>query len=72
MTIELPKEDFKAGADLPGERRERGGIVEVMTADVDGALAALRAGGSRLAHLRVRPRTLEDLFLALTGRELRE
>lgn len=72
VTIELPKADFRAGPELPGERRERDGLVEVMTSDVDGALAALKAGGSSLAHLRVRPRTLEDLFLALTGRELRE
>ncbi len=72
VTIELPKADFRAGADLPGERRERDGFIEVMTSDVDAALAALKAGGSRLEHLRVRPRTLEDLFLALTGRELRE
>ena len=32
----------------------------------------LRKKGRSLAHLRVRPRTLEDLFLHLTGRELRE
>ncbi|MDX6771101.1 MAG: ABC transporter ATP-binding protein [Elusimicrobiota bacterium] len=72
VTIELPKADFRAGPELPGERRERDGFVELMTSDVDAALAALKAGGSSLAHLRVRPRTLEDLFLALTGRELRE
>jgi ABC-2 type transport system ATP-binding protein len=72
VAIELPKADFKAGPGLPGERRERGDVVELMTSDVYGALAALKAGGSDLSHLRVRPRTLEDLFLALTGRELRE
>ena len=45
---------------------------EIMTNDVEATLDGLRAAGRSLAHLRVRPRTLEDLFLALTGRELRE
>ncbi len=45
---------------------------EIMTNDVEGALDDLRKKGRSLAHLRVRPKTLEDLFLALTGRELRE
>ena len=45
---------------------------EIMTNDVEKTLDGLRAEGRSLAHLRVRPRTLEDLFLALTGRELRE
>lgn len=45
---------------------------EIMTSDVERTLDELRAKGRSLAHLRVRPRTLEDLFLRLTGRELRE
>jgi ABC-2 type transport system ATP-binding protein len=73
VTIELPKADFRAPAGgVPGEVVERGELVEVMTGKVEEALEALRNGGSRLAHLRVRARTLEDLFLHLTGRELRE
>ncbi|PIR15468.1 MAG: ABC transporter ATP-binding protein [Elusimicrobia bacterium CG11_big_fil_rev_8_21_14_0_20_64_6] len=73
VAIELPKVDFKAPSDgVPGEVLERGETVELMTGEVEKALDALKRGGSRLTHLRVRPRTLEDLFLALTGRELRE
>ena len=49
----------------------RGDITEIHTADIDGAITALRAAGASLAGLRIRPRTLEDLFLELTGRELR-
>ncbi|UPT74315.1 MAG: ABC transporter ATP-binding protein [Elusimicrobiota bacterium] len=45
---------------------------EIMTSDVEATLDELRRKGRSLAHLRVRPRTLEDLFLRLTGRELRE
>jgi ABC-2 type transport system ATP-binding protein len=33
---------------------------------------AIRDRGLRVAHLRVRERTLEDVFIHLTGRELRE
>jgi ABC-2 type transport system ATP-binding protein len=73
VAIELPKADFRAPADgLPGEILERGDVTELMTGEVEKALDALKRGGSSFAHLRVRPRTLEDLFLALTGRELRE
>ena len=73
VTIELPKADFRApAAALPGRVVERDGNVEVMTSEVDATLAALIAAGASLARLKVRPRTLEDLFLELTGRELRE
>jgi ABC-2 type transport system ATP-binding protein len=73
VTIELPKADFRAPASgLPGKVVERGDSVEVLTSDVDAALAALTGAGTRLARLKVRARTLEDLFLELTGRELRE
>ena len=73
VTIELPRADFRApAAPLPGKVVERENSVEVLTSEVDATLAALIAAGSSLARLQVRPRTLEDLFLELTGRELRE
>jgi ABC-2 type transport system ATP-binding protein len=73
VTIELPKADFRApSTPLPGKVVERDGNVEVMTSEVDATLAALIAAGASLARLKVRARTLEDLFLELTGRELRE
>jgi ABC-2 type transport system ATP-binding protein len=73
VTIELPKADFRAGAKpLPGKVVERDGTMEVLTSEVDAALAALTAAGASLARVKIRARTLEDLFLELTGRELRE
>ena len=73
VVIELPTTDFKKPeSGLPGQAVERGEMTELMTNEVEAALDALKKGGSSLTHLRVRPRTLEDLFLALTGRELRE
>jgi ABC-2 type transport system ATP-binding protein len=72
VTIELPKADFKTGTPMPGKIVEREGTVEILTSEVDAALAALIKSGASLARLQVRPRTLEDLFLELTGRGLRE
>jgi hypothetical protein len=34
--------------------------------------AAIRDRGLHIVHLRVRERTLEDVFIQLTGRGLRE
>ena len=45
--------------------------VEILTCDVNAAIQELLAQHISLARLQIRPRTLEDLFLELTGRELR-
>lgn len=45
--------------------------VEISTQDVSGAIQELMQRDIPLNDLRIRPRTLEDLFLELTGRELR-
>ena len=72
LVLELPRSDFTLPAEgfaYPvAELRER---VEISTSDVEGALSALRSAGVPLTRLRIRDRTLEDLFLELTGRELR-
>jgi len=49
----------------------KGEMAEIMTADVNGAVRQLLAADVPLDRLRIRPRTLEDLFLQLTGSELR-
>ncbi len=59
-------------ADLPGADgvQERDGVATVTTRDPAAVLTALAARG--LTHgLGVRPATLEDVFLQLTGREYR-
>jgi ABC-2 type transport system ATP-binding protein len=72
VVVELPKsaleplpEPFPWIALAAGER------VEIFTDDVDATLRFLLTREVSLAELQVRPRTLEDLFLELTGRELR-
>ncbi|MEZ5477296.1 MAG: ABC transporter ATP-binding protein [Thiolinea sp.] len=73
VIIELPARDFpEAAQDLPHRLLERvNPVVEIVSADVNQTLAYLLEKGASLAGLQVRPRTLEDLFLELTGRELR-
>jgi ABC-2 type transport system ATP-binding protein len=47
------------------------GHVEILSEDMDASIHHLIGQGVSLTHLQVRSRTLEDLFLELTGRELR-
>jgi ABC-2 type transport system ATP-binding protein len=68
--LELPlAEAAKLGAALPF--MVKGDTAELHAADINGAVAGMLAAGASLNQLRIRSRTLEDLFLELTGRELR-
>ncbi|HXV39348.1 MAG TPA: ABC transporter ATP-binding protein [Steroidobacteraceae bacterium] len=72
VVLELPREDFPGDtAGFPLPLLQAGDRIEISTGDVEGALRALLDRGVPLRHLRIRPRNLEDLFLELTGRELR-
>jgi ABC-2 type transport system ATP-binding protein len=72
VVLELPQSDFTADrAGFPLPLLDARGLVEIATHDVEAAITALREHGVSLARLRIRPRTLEDLFLELTGEELR-
>ncbi|RCX32364.1 ABC transporter ATP-binding protein [Thioalbus denitrificans] len=72
VILQLPEADLgPAGAVLPEARLVRNGVVEIATADVSGTVRGLLEAGAALERLRIRDRTLEDLFLELTGRELR-
>jgi ABC-2 type transport system ATP-binding protein len=46
--------------------------VESLTAGVPALLSAVERAGARLVHLSTHRATLEDVFVALTGRALRE
>jgi len=72
VVLELPREDFRGDpSDFPLPVLIADDRVEISTADVERALQALLDRGVPLKHLKIRPRDLEDLFLELTGRELR-
>ena len=72
VLLELPKLEFPAGARaLPLRLFEAGERIEITTDDLDGTLRVLMDAQVPLTNLRIRPPNLEDLFLELTGKELR-
>jgi ABC-2 type transport system ATP-binding protein len=72
VLLELPRPDFPESARaLPLKLMEAGERVEITTDDLEATLRTLLAAQVPLTNLRIRPPNLEDLFLELTGRELR-
>ena len=74
VVIELPAKDFPEAAAIKIPHRVLDKVtqaVQINTADVNSTLSELMSHGASLAQLQVRPRTLEDLFIELTGKELR-
>jgi ABC-2 type transport system ATP-binding protein len=72
VMLELPKQDFPASArSLPLRIIDIAERIEITTDDLDGALRTLIDAHVPLNNLRIRPANLEDLFLELTGKELR-
>ena len=72
MILQLPKTDFSIPVEKLGlPVMELDDRIEISTADVNGIVQRLIEHGVSLSNLQIRARTLEDLFLELTGRELR-
>ena len=72
VILQIPKEDFRIDpAALGFMVLDAGEMLEISTDDVDGTVQKLLQQKVSLAHLQIRARTLEDLFLELTGKELR-
>jgi ABC-2 type transport system ATP-binding protein len=70
--LELPRQEFPQSArQLPLQLFEAGDRVEITTNDLDSTLRTLMDAHVPLTNLRIRPPNLEDLFLELTGKELR-
>ena len=69
--VELPADDFRPPGEFPWPWYESNGSIEIQTVDVNATLERLLRDGVPLQHLQVKSRTLEDLFLELTGRQLR-
>jgi len=59
-----------AGAELKVSRQPDG--VEICSSDVNQTVKLLLAANISLSGLQIRPRTLDDLFLELTGKGLRQ
>lgn len=72
VLLELPRQEFpEAARELPLKLIEASDRVEITTNDLDGTLRKLMDARIPLKDLRIRPPNLEDLFLELTGKELR-
>ena len=72
VLLELPRQEFPPAARaLPLRIIDAGERVEITTDDLEGTLRTLLEARVPLANLRIRPANLEDLFLELTGAELR-
>ena len=72
VLLELPRQDFPPAArTLPLRILDARDRIEITTDDLEGTLRTLLAAHVPLTQLRIRPANLEDLFLQLTGTELR-
>ena len=77
VALQLPREDFDRGHWI--EESDRGALspivlndlVEIQTDQLDRVIQKLISAGIPLARVRIREQTLEDLFLSLTGKEIR-
>jgi ABC-2 type transport system ATP-binding protein len=72
VLLELPRQEFPAAArELPLNISDASDRVEISTHDLEATLRTLLEAKVPLTNLRIRPANLEDLFLELTGTELR-
>lgn len=72
VVLQLPKEDFPSGyGQLSVTVLDGSDAVEILTGDVNEVIHQLVAMEVPLNRLQIRQRNLEDLFLELTGKELR-
>lgn len=71
VVLQLPRSEVE-NLDLSSLiLHEKNDHVEITTQDVNGVIAMLIDNNISLSQLQIRPRTLDDLFLELTGKELR-
>ena len=72
VLLELPRQEFpEAARRLPLKLIDASDRIEISTDDLDGTLRTLMEAHVPLQNLRIRPANLEDLFLDLTGKDLR-
>jgi ABC-2 type transport system ATP-binding protein len=72
VVLELPEDEVKNHVlNIPMEYEFKFGYLEIYTHDIPTALNLLKEQNIPLDKLKIRPFNLEDLFLKLTGSELR-
>ena len=73
VVVQLRAADIQPQQEIGGlEVAYREGNAHIVTSDVNATVEKLLALDIPLGHLRIRARNLEDLFLELTGKELRQ
>lgn len=71
VILQLPETELK-NIDLSlFTTHERNGYIEITACDVNDVISTLIKNNVSLSRLQIRSRTLDDLFLELTGKELR-
>jgi ABC-2 type transport system ATP-binding protein len=77
VAIQMPREDFESARWKTEQDRAAlqpfamDDHVEIQTGNLDETLRTLLDAGTSLSRIRIREQTLEDLFIALTGKEIR-
>lgn len=72
VVLQLPEQDIPAEAQLGSmDCKHSDGVLTIKSSDVNQTLAELLRQSVSLNNLRIRTRDLEDLFIELTGKELR-
>ena len=72
VVLQFPNEDVEGKLDgLSLCVSKQPGWCEIQTHDVDGTIRLLLDRGVSLSRMNVRSWSLEDLFIALTGKDLR-
>ena len=71
VVLRLPEIEISNLDALPFTINKKNGYIEITTSDVNKVVSTLIKNNISLAQLQIRSRTLDDLFLELTGRELR-
>lgn len=72
VVLQLPLDDLPDDHNLlPFAISENQGMAEILSQDVNATIEQLIQQRVNLARLQIRNRTLEDLFLEITGKELR-
>lgn len=71
VILQLPETEIKNFDLSDFTTHKKNGYIEITTCDVNLVISSLIKNNISLSKLQIRPRTLDDLFLELTGKELR-
>ena len=71
VVLQVPEEALANEEDFPYSINRQKGIAEIATSDINQVVRDLIDRDISLSHLQVRSRNLDDLFLELTGKEIR-